>query len=149
MEHSGSDNGCGKGLCVECKTCKQETNLPEDKDQYSGCTYCAQCTVCTLVSFDQLHTNPTEVSPAHPVGVYGKRMEMYDSVGKMTFSMKYYTSRQEKFQIYGEEENIEVNEIKIIRAVKNNRGIIWGSWRKGWSSRNAINCDDSYEIYFE
>ena len=64
-----------------------------------------------------LHNNPTEASPAHPVGVYGKRKAMYDSVSKMTFRLKYDTSRQKKFQIYREEEYTEVNDRKILRAV--------------------------------
>ena len=44
MEHSGSDYGYGKRLCVECINCKQETSLLEDRDQYSGCTYI----LCTM-----------------------------------------------------------------------------------------------------
>ena len=94
MDQSGSYFGCGKKLCAECKNCKQETSLPMDRDQYSGCSHCAQCTVCILVSHDQLHTNPTEASLAHPVGIYGKRKAVYDSVDNMTFSLKYIWHKQ-------------------------------------------------------
>ena len=82
--------------------------------------------MCTLVGLDQLHTNSTEASLAYPVGVYGKRKAMYDS-------MKYDTSRQEKFQIYGEEEYIEVSERKILRAVRNIR-------------RGSAGCFANYEM---
>ena len=75
-------------------------------------------------------------SPAHPVGVYGKRKAVYNSFGKVTFSLKYENSSQEKFQIYGEEECIEVNEIKILRALRNMRG---GS--AGCSANYEINVD--------
>ena len=56
---------------------------------------------------------------------------MYDSVG-----LKYDTRRQEIFQIYGEEDYIEVNEKKILRAVRNNRG---GS--DGCSANHEISVD--------
>ena len=47
---------------------------------------------------------------------------MYDSMIRITFSMKHDTSRQQRFQIYGEEEYTEVSERKIMRAIRSTRG---------------------------
>ena len=59
--------------------------------------------------------------------MYGKRKAMYDSISRITFSMKHDTIRQQRFQIYGEEEYTEVSERKILRAIRSTRvGLLSG-----------------------